>query len=164
MIDDQQSPQIVTEDTITVETAVTTDDTAGTQNQATVLLSLEEMIKRHFSGIETTQTELKKHKEMFEDAFNNSIVYKEHADKAKEAQKQKSSTRQEILKQPQIIQLADKIKTMREELKDLKLALSDYLVEYQRLSGLKEVQDEKGEFREIINSAKAIKKAEKRKR
>lgn len=133
------------------------------ENQATVLLSLEELIKRHISSIEKLQIESKKHKEMFDDAFENSVVYHENAEKAKEAQKQKSATRQEILKQPQMMQLADRIKTMREEMKDLKFALSDYLVEFQRLSGLKEIQDEQGEFREIINSAKAIKKFTKKK-
>lgn len=133
------------------------------ESQATVLLSLEEMIKRHISSIEKIQIESKKHKEMFDDSFENSVVYHEHAEKVKEAQKQKTATKQEILKQPQMIQLADRIKTMREELKDLKLALSDYLVEFQRLSGLKEIQDEQGEFREIINSAKAIKKFVKKK-
>lgn len=132
-------------------------------NQATLLLSLEEMIKRHISSIEKIQIELKKHREMFADSFENSPVYKEHTEKLKEAQKAKKITRQEILKQPQMIQLAERIKTMREESKDLKLALSDYLVEFQRLSGLNEIQDENGDFREIINSAKAIKKATKKK-
>lgn len=159
-MDDQQIPQVqvTTTDAVIVGETVTSD----VQNQATVLLSLEEMIKRHISSIETLQAEHKKHREMFDDAFTNSVVYKENAEKAKEAQKQKNTTRQEILKQPQMIQLADKIKTMREELKDLKLALSDYLVEFQRLSGLKEIQDENGEFREIVSSAKAIKKSEKK--
>lgn len=133
------------------------------ENQATVLLSLEELIKRHISSIEKLQTESKKHREMFDDSFENSIIYRENSEKAKEAQRVKSTTKLEILKQPQMIQLADRIKTMREELRDLKLALSDYLVEFQRLSGLKEIQDEQGEFREIINSAKAIKKASKKK-
>jgi hypothetical protein len=150
-MDEQQNSQ--------VENSVPTSD----GSQATVLLSLEDMIKRHISSIETLQTEMRKHKEMFDDAFDGSVVYKEHADKVKEAQKQKSTTRQEILKQPQIIQLGEKIKTMREEMRELKLALSDYLVEFQRLSGLREIQDEAGEFREIINSAKAVKKATRKK-
>lgn len=132
------------------------------EDQVTVLLSLEEMIKRNISGIDKLQIEIRKHKEMFDDSFGGSVVFKEHSDKVKEAQKQRSATRAEILKQPQVIQLADKIKTMRDEIREMRLALSDYLVEYQRLSGLKEIQDESGEFREIINSAKAIKKSVKK--
>src|SRR5258708_7418352 len=159
-MDEEQGVQ---DATIVEETTVTADVDSTDNSQLTVLMSLEELIKRHISSIEKLQIEGKKHKEMFDDAFEGSVVYKEHADKAKEAQKQKAATRQEILKQPQIIQLADKIKTMREESRELKLALSDYLVEYQRLSGLKEIQDEQGEFREIINSAKAIKKATRKK-
>lgn len=163
-MDDQNNVQPIEEVTDTqITVQATVPDDSAPQNQATVLLSLEELIKRHISSIEKLQVESKKHKEMFDDAFENSPVYRENSEKAKEAQKLKSTTRQEILKQPQMIQLADKIRTMREEMKDLKLALSDYLVEFQRLSGLKEIQDEQGEFREIINSAKAIKKATKKK-
>jgi hypothetical protein len=163
-MDDQNTQTIADAEIVDVEVNnVTSNDASETQNQATVLLSLEELIKRHISSIEKLQVESKKHREMFDDAFENSPVYRENAEKAKEAQKLKATTRQEILKQPQMIQLADRIKTMREELRDLKLALSDYLVEFQRLSGLREIQDEQGEFREIINSAKAIKKATKKK-
>ncbi len=163
-MDDQNTQTIADAEIVDVEVSnVSSTDIPETENQATVLLSLEDLIKRHISSIEKLQVESKKHREMFDDAFENSPIYRENSEKAKEAQKVKATTRQEILKQPQMIQLADRIKTMREELRDLKLALSDYLVEFQRLSGLREIQDEQGEFREIINSAKAIKKATKKK-
>jgi hypothetical protein len=161
-MDEQKPVEEIIDTQIDVEVQASTP-LPETENQATVLLSLEDMIKRHISSIETLQVESKKHKEMFDDAFENSVVFRENAEKAKEAQKQKAVTRQEILKQPQMVQLADRIKTMREEMRDLRFALSDYLVEFQRLSGLKEIQDEQGEFREIINSAKAIKKSTKKK-
>src|SRR5207253_8947011 len=101
-MDDQQISQTIGETSEETNTIAITP--VETENQATLLLNLEDMIKRHISSVEKLQVEMKKHKEMFDDAFENSPVYKEHADTLREAQKQKSTTRQEILKQPQMIQ------------------------------------------------------------
>jgi len=133
------------------------------ESQATVLISLEGLIKRHISSIERIQEELKKNKEMFDGAFEGSEVFRELLEKLKEANKQKTTTREQILKQPAMMQLAENIKGMRQELKELRLALSDYLQEFQRLSGLKEIEDESGQLREIINTSKVVRKSSREK-
>jgi len=43
-------------------------------------------------------------------------------------------------------------------LKDLQNALSDYLREYQRLSGSNEIEGDDGEVREIVYVAKLVKR------
>lgn len=147
----------VTDGEIVAETKSSSD----VSDQATVLLSLEQLIKNHIASIDKLKEEAKKHKQMLEDAFMNDAVYQEHMKQAKEAIKVKSATRAQILKQPQNILLSNKVKQMTTELKDKQFALSDYLLEYQRMTGVNEIEGEDGEVREIVNSAKVVKRAKK---
>ena len=48
---------------------------------------------------------------------------------------------------------------MKSEQSELKTGLSDYLREYQRLSGSNEIEGEDGEVREIVYVAKLVKKS-----
>lgn len=135
---------------------------ADQQNDsAEVLLSLESLIKNNIASIDKLTEELKGMRQMFADAFINDPTFKELELKAKEAVKAKSSTKQQLLKQPSVMQLADKIKTISSELREKKDSMSDYLLEYQRLSGTNEIQGYDGEVREIIQQAKVIKKSSK---
>ncbi|HSW87593.1 MAG TPA: hypothetical protein VLG12_00345, partial [Candidatus Saccharimonadales bacterium] len=86
-MDDQNTQTIADAEIVDVEVSnVSSTDIPETENQATVLLSLEDLIKRHISSIEKLQVESKKHREMFDDAFENSPIYRENSEKAKEAQ------------------------------------------------------------------------------
>lgn len=130
-------------------------------DQATVLLSLENLIKNNIASIDKLREETRKHKQMLEDSFMTDAVYQEHLKLAKEAAKVKSATRAQILKMPQNVQLSNKIKNMTTELKDKQYALSDYLLEYQRMTGVNEIEGEDGEVREIVNTAKVVKRFKK---
>ncbi len=128
-------------------------------NQATVLLNLEEMIKNNFDSLDKLNGELKKLREMFEDTFNNNPTYREHTEKVKEANKAKSSVRQQISKQPSVAQLADKIKSLRLDMKEREASLSDYLQEYQRMTGVNQIETRDGQVLEIINTSRLVKKS-----
>lgn len=132
---------------------VSTDD-PQTSDGATVLLSLIELIKTNIDSLEKLQIEIRKQREMFDDSFNNDPVFREHTEKVKEANKVKSSTRQQIMKQPSVMQLSSHIKNMRQEMKERQASLSDYLQEYQRLTGATEIESSSGEILMIINSSK----------
>lgn len=151
MNDDKNTTEPVTGEVV----SETQDDTGG----AVVLQNLESMIKSHISRIDKIKEENKKFKEMLDSIFENDSVYKDHAEKAKEAAKVKSQTKQQILKQPQAADLNDKIKGSRGELKELQTALSDYLKEFQRMSGVNEIEDEDGTVREIVYVAKLVKRS-----
>lgn len=164
-MDDQnrQEPQEEAVDaTIIEETEETTSAEPQVVGDAAILLNLEEMIKNYIQSIEKLKEEKKKHAEMFEDAFVNNPVYRENTEKAKEALKVKATTRQQIASQPSIIALGQKIKDLGRDLKERQIALSDYLLEYQRLTGANEIEDNEGQIREIINSAKLIKRSAKK--
>ncbi len=123
-----------------------------------ILINMEGMIKNHISAIDKLQEELKKHKEMLDDIFENNPTYKEHSEKSKETAKTLGTTKAQILKQPQAAELSEKVKTMKSELKENQDSLSDYLQEYARLSGVNEIEGEDGEVREIVYSARLVKK------
>jgi len=137
---------------------VSSTPTSLSDDQSTVLLSLDEMIKTHIASIDRLKTELKEHKQMFEDGFINDPTFRELSQAAKDAADIKSAARQQLLKQPTVATLSSKIKSLASEVKEKKLALSDYLLEYQRMAGVNEIEGYDGEVREIINEAKLIKK------
>src|SRR6185312_9147462 len=154
---DDQMPEETTE---IVDAEVISEETSSSSlgDQATVLLSLEQLIKNHIGSIDKLKDETRKHRQMLEDAFLNDQVYQEHMKIAKEATKQKSATKQTIMKQPANVVLSNKVKSMTNELKEKQMALSDYLLEYQRMTGVNEIEGDDGEVREIVNNARVVKK------
>jgi hypothetical protein len=131
-------------------------DSTPTDNQATVLKSLEEMIKKYITRFDVLKIELKKQKETYDDSFLNNPTYLENFEKAKAAEKSLSVTRKSIASQPSVIQIALKLKSMRDEYKETDQSLSDYLQEFQRLTGANEIEGEDGKIRDIVNKAKLI--------
>lgn len=130
-------------------------------NDALLLLKIEEMIKTHLTQIDSLQEEITKYKDMVNDIFVNDETYQEHEKAAKEAARIKSNTKKEIMKRPEVADLDNKLKSLKSEQKELKQGLSDYLREYQRLSGSNEIEGEDGEVREIVFTAKLVKRSSK---
>lgn len=130
----------------------------GTANSG-ILISMESLIKGHISTIDKLSEESRKFKDMLDDIFTNDQTYQEHDKAAKDAAKIKQNTKRQILKQPQAADLDKKIKELKSELKENQASLSDYLQEYARMSGVNEIEGEDGEVREIVYTAKLIKKS-----
>lgn len=153
---DDQTP--TTEEPITVEP---TDDQVPSSgnNDAVLLLRIEEMIKTHIGQIDTLQEQITKFKEMVDDIFGNDETFQEHDKIAKEAAKVRSKTKSEIMKRSDVADLGQKIKSLKSEKAELQGGLSDYLREYQRLSGSNEIEGDDGQVREIIYTAKLVKKS-----
>lgn len=147
------------EDNIVDGEVVESSESNQNDSAATVLMNLEGMIKSHISSIDKLKVELDKHSEMLKDIFDNDPTYKNHSDKAKEASRIKTATKQQILKQPQAADLNVKVKSFKSQIKELQDALSDYLREFQRMSGVSEIEGEDGEVREIVYVAKLVRKS-----
>lgn len=144
--------------------ALVQEDTANTQppaeeSRADIVLNMESMIKSHIASIDRLKEEAEKHQGLLDGIFDNDPTYQKHCELAKEASRVKSATKQQILKQPQAAEAFEKVKNLKNELKDLTGALSDYLREYQRMSGLSEIEGDDGEIREIVYTAKLVKKS-----
>jgi hypothetical protein len=150
---DDQTP-VVDGEVVEAETAEVT-----TVNGGEVIVNMEGMIKNYVASIDKISAEAKKLKDMLDDIFNNDPTYAAHAEAAKQAGQVKQKTKAEILKRPQAKELDDKVRTLKSEVKENQAALSDYLQEYQRLSGVNEIEGEDGDVREIVYTAKLIKKS-----
>lgn len=124
-----------------------------------VLLSLDELIKTNIQSTDKLKEELKKYRQMLNDTFENDSTYKEHSKKAKEASKVRNATKQQILKQPSVINISGKVKSIASEIKERTAALSDYLQEYQRMAGVNEIEGLDGEIREIVNTSRLVKRS-----
>ncbi len=130
---------------------------AGTNEAVTNLFAIENLIKTHISHIETVKTELVKQNEMMNDVLANDAGYKDAADQGKEVNKKKAEAKQNVLKSPSNASLNQKIKDMRQELKELKGALSGYLQQYQKIADTDQIESEDGEVRQIVYSAHLVK-------
>jgi len=130
---------------------------AGTNEAVTNLFTIENLIKSHISHIETVKNELTKQAEMMNDILANDTTYKAAADQGKEVNKKKAEAKQNVLKSPSNASLNQKIKDMRQELKELKGALSNYLQQYQKIADTDQIESEDGEVRQIVYSAHLVK-------
>lgn len=130
-------------------------------NDAVLLVRIEEMIKTHAAQMDSLQEEITKRRDMVNDVFANEETYQEHDKVAKEAARIRSNTRKEILKRPEVADIVNKLKDLKLEQRELKMGLSDYLREYQRLSGSNEIEGEDGQLREIVLAAKLVRKSSK---
>lgn len=127
-------------------------------NPASVLLNMESIIKNHDLRMVQLREELKKHSDMIQGILDNDDPYKAAMDKLKDVNKVKAQAKSNALKQPNAVQLVDKVKGIKTELKELQSAFSDYLKEYLRMSGISEIEGYDGELREIVYIAKLVKK------
>lgn len=123
-----------------------------------LIMNMENMIKSVMSTLDKLKIDMGAFQETLNDIFENDETYQEHSKLAKEASKVKSNTKRQILKQPQAGDLDNKIRTLKSEIKENKASLSDYLREYQRMSGINEIEGTDGELLEIVYDAKLVRK------
>lgn len=128
-------------------------------NSAVDLINLESIIKNSLIKINNLKDELKKEKEMFEDTLANDSVYNDHLQKVIQATNIKNETRKQILKQPAVVTVSQKVKDLRDEIKEIQQTLSSYLAQYQQLSGQNQIETENGEVMEIVVTARLVKKS-----
>lgn len=145
-------------DTTEVEIIPPQEEASG--SDAMLLVRIEEMIKTHISQIDSLQEEITKRRDMVNDIFTNEETFQEHDKVAKEAARIRNNTKKEIMKRPDVSELTTKLKDLKLEQKELRGGLSDYLREYQRLSGSNEIEGDDGEVREIVYSAKLVRKSQ----
>ena len=146
------------QDETAVEIIPPQKDSSG--NDAMLLVRIEEMIKTHIGQIDDLQAEITKRRDMVNDIFANEEIFQEHDKVAKEAVRVRNNTKKEIIKRSDVAELTNKLKELKSEQKELRGGLSDYLREYQRLSGSNEIETDDGQVREIVYSAKLVKKSQ----
>lgn len=161
MQDDNNTDEIqvnITEGPMGEETSETIDiaSESTSQNQASVSLSLENLIRGHLNTIERLKKEIGEHTDTLNNVLINDPTYKAHDEEAKKATKQKTATKGEIMKRPDVMQVNGKIKAAREEIKEQAQTLSELLAEYARSTGLDSIETEDGKVKKIVMTAKLV--------
>ncbi len=126
------------------------------QKTLTTLTNLASLINGHLAGLDREKENLGKLSEMLNDILANDPGYKEANDKAKEIIKEKGKAKVNVLAQTHPHDLAFKIKDSRLEIKQLSLELSNFLTEYQKVTGSNEFEGEDGEMRQIVTTARIV--------
>lgn len=134
------------------------DKVASLSQPADEFFDLENLIKNYVARIGQLKEDLRKKREMLEDAFEGDAVYQEHALKAKEAAKVKGATKLQILKQPALAEMAESVKELQFDIKEQQSMLNDYLQQYQKASGATQIETGDGEVLEIVGFYKLVKR------
>jgi hypothetical protein len=170
--EEQEAPSentIVSEDpgtggdseTMSASTASEDDEDASPsagKNKALDIMQIENMINSQMVDIDKKRDDVKLLKSTFDDAFKNDAKYREFDDKVKEANRLKTTYKQAMMKDAAIAQANSAFLNGRDELKDMQMALSDYLKEYHRVTGLTQFETSDGQMLEIVQSFKLVKK------
>jgi hypothetical protein len=126
----------------------------------TDLINIESLINSHDTKLEALQKELKIHKGMLSDLLENNDEYAKTSEEASKLTKLKTLAKQKVLKLPSAVSLVEKVKDCQMQAKELKVALSDYLAQYVNLSGTNQIEGPDGVIRQIVYTAKLIKKVD----
>lgn len=129
-----------------------------TNNSAKNLINIESLIKSHDQRLDVLSKELKMHKEMLDGILDNDEEYRTSATEASKYAKVKTIAKQKVLKRSESVTLVEKIKDCQSQVKELRVALSDYLAQFVTLSGLNQIEGSDGVLRTIVYTAKLVKK------
>jgi hypothetical protein len=129
------------------------------EDQASALISLEELIKNHIEAIDKLKIELKQQREMLEDSFNSNPTFREHEEKVKEVNKARNSVRSEIAKQPSVATIEQKVKDLRFDSNEKSKTLSDLLQDYREQTGATQIEMRDGKVLEIVSTLRLVRKS-----
>lgn len=124
------------------------------------VLSLENMINGYMLDLDKLQKNLKEQSSMLKDLFENDSEYKEADEKVKEATKSKKKVKDKLKENQSVALLESKVQDLKSEVKDVRQALSDYLYQYFRESGMTQITGSDGEIHELVASVRLVKKKE----
>lgn len=119
---------------------------------------IETSIKMNITKIERLKEDAKPLKEMMTSFLDGDEVYAQLTEVAKEASTKKGARRRELLSTENGQELNNKINSIKEDMKEAQDALSHSLREFQRMTGLNEFEGEDGELRQIVYTAKLVRK------
>lgn len=121
------------------------------------LFSLQDMAIKSTKTVFEMKKQLKTVREMVSDALVSNSIYHDQHEKVKEVAKQLNVIKGQIESQDSIVALKAKMKTIRQEIKEKNMAVSDYTIEVIRQTGKTEFEKD-GEMYEIKSVARLIKR------
>lgn len=160
------------EETVVEETVTTTSENTETEKMDTddlevipnssgegmTAMQLESMIHRNLAEIDKLREQLKTQKDMYESTIENDAAYAQQAEKEKEVKKATAAVKQKLTKQPAVIDINNRMKDIKTEIKDIEDTISGLAEQYEQVSGTNQILKEDGEVLEIVKIYKLRKK------
>ena len=126
-------------------------------NKAATLINIESLINNANSRLNDLAYEAKEHQAVLDEILGSDKEFQEIDKEAKKQAKLKATARQKALNTPGAKTTIDKLKETRSQLREVKIALSDYLSQYISLSGTNQIEGPDGVVRQIVYTAKLVK-------
>ena len=127
------------------------------ENKVATLLNIESLINSANSKLNDLTYEVKEYKSMLDEILESNTEFQEADKEAKKTAKLRAVARQKALNIPAAKTNIDKLKETQTQLKEIKIALSDYLSQYVSVSGTNQIEGPDGVVRQIIYTAKLVK-------
>ncbi len=121
-------------------------------------LELESMIKRYLDEVDKLRDQIKTQKEMLNQTVENDAGFSQEDAKVKEAKKTVSALRQKIMRQPAVVDAVGRMKTLKEDMKDVLDTISALAEQYQEVAKTNQIVKDDGEVLEIVRRYSVRKK------
>ncbi len=127
------------------------------ENQALNIINTESLINTANARLNDLTYEAKEYKAMLDEILESDTEFQEIDKEAKKQAKLRAAARQKALNTPGAKTNIDKLKETQSQLKEVKIALSDYLAQYVKISGSNQIEGPDGVVRHILYTAKLVK-------
>ena len=145
------------EETVEEENTDIKQEQSSSGTQAMSRLDLEAMIIRYLDEYEKTKSQYRTQKDMYDSAFENDAEYMQKSKEADELKKGVAAIKQRIVKDPSVIEASNRMKGLKDDMKDIQDAISRYAEQYVTVAQTTELMREDGEVLQIIKNFKLVK-------
>ncbi len=155
---DSQGNELITDAETELQKAVESSTNTDSNTKVERIMSLENMINGYMVDLKKLQDTLKDQSGMLKGTYENDAEYAGVVEKAKDVQKMKQTIKERLMKDPSVSLLEAKVNDLKQEVKDVRQALSDYLQQYYQESGLTQITGADGEVHDIVATVRLVKK------
>jgi seryl-tRNA synthetase len=121
------------------------------------LINCESLINTSCVRYDEIKKQTKDLKSQLDSILENDAEYQDLCDQVNKLNNLKKIAKQKVMQREEVKSLDEKIKDGNHQVKEIKVALSDYLAQYVILSGTNQIEMADGVIRQIIYSAKLVK-------
>jgi hypothetical protein len=136
------------------------DDINNSNQTVSNLLNIESLINSYNARLETIEKDSEQYRDMVNALLENDDEYQKQSEEAKKIGKLKTQAKSKVLQSPEAKNAVEKLKEYQMQVKEAKVALSDYLSQYVTLAGTNQIEGPDGILRKIIYTAKLVKSAQ----
>lgn len=122
---------------------------ADSEDMQQTINKLERIIERNANQLDELNQELKEHRNMLKNFFENDTELQEAQEEVDQAKIALKKRKTELKSHPQVVELKEKMKAMKDERRDIKDTVSNHLINYHQLTNSTTIDMSDGTEREF---------------